>query len=198
MVVAKTKMRSDVCIGGITNNGESVRIVRSDRIQRYNIGEVWEMEVRHTENRRPPHLEDIEVTRSEFLGTASTTRIIRVIERWMPPINEITGLFEGHLASTASGSLYISERRGVPGFSTTFWRPDEDLTVQQDGPRIRYLYSGVDGVYSLPFVGFQQPLQTVPAGALVRVSLARWWRGVDHDIEERCYAQLSGWFFEHR
>ena len=45
------------------------------------------------------------------------------------------------------------------------------------------------------FVGFQEPLAEIPAGALVRISLAHWWRPRDHpEEEERCYLQLSGWF----
>ena len=35
----------------------------------------------------------------------------------------------------------------------------------------------------------------IPAGTLVRVSLAHWWRPEDdHTGELRCYVQLSGWF----
>ncbi len=45
------------------------------------------------------------------------------------------------------------------------------------------------------FVGFQEPLAEIPAGAVVRISLAHWWRPRDHpEEEERCYLQLSGWF----
>ena len=44
-------------------------------------------------------------------------------------------------------------------------------------------------------MGFQEPVGTIPAGALVRLSLAHWWRPAgDDDGEYRCYVQLSGWF----
>ena len=47
----------------------------------------------------------------------------------------------------------------------------------------------------MPYVGFADPIERIPKGALVRVSLARWWRPDDApDMEERCYLQLSGWF----
>ena len=40
-----------------------------------------------------------------------------------------------------------------------------------------------------------QPLKNIPAGSLLRVSLARWWK---HPNEEAaalsCHLQLSGWF----
>ena len=52
-----------------------------------------------------------------------------------------------------------------------------------------------DGGRTLTFVGFQEPIETIPAGALVRVSLAHWWRPEDDQTGElRCYVQLSGWF----
>ncbi|HSN77106.1 MAG TPA: DNA helicase RecQ, partial [Anaerolineae bacterium] len=51
------------------------------------------------------------------------------------------------------------------------------------------------GGCTLVFVGFQEPIQVIPAGALVRVSLSHWWRREDHPEDEpRCYVQLSGYF----
>jgi ATP-dependent DNA helicase RecQ len=45
------------------------------------------------------------------------------------------------------------------------------------------------------FVGFQEPVEVIPAGTLLRVSLAHWWRPrEDADVEPRCYVQLSGWY----
>ena len=53
------------------------------------------------------------------------------------------------------------------------------------------------GVVPLTFVGFQEPLEIIPAGTLLRVSLAHWWRPEDTPEAEECrYAQLSGWFFK--
>ena len=50
---------------------------------------------------------------------------------------------------------------------------------------------------TLTFVGFQEPIEIIPAGMLLRVSLAHRWRPKDQpDAEERHYAQISGWFFE--
>jgi hypothetical protein len=44
--------------------------------------------------------------------------------------------------------------------------------------------------------GMEAPVARIEAGQLVRVSLAGWWRPREADpgFEERCYAQLSGWF----
>ena len=76
-----------------------------------------------------------------------------------------------------------------------FWRPDQPLGLDYQGKRIRYRYPGEDGGRTITFVGFQEPVEVIPAGTLVRVSLAHWWRPTDKPEQElRCYVQLSGWF----
>ena len=114
----------------------------------------------------------------------------------MPPVTGGANLLYAGLTQAArTGALYIAERTGIPPFSTTFWRPDQPLQMTDDSKRIRYRYPTPDGGRTLTFVGFQEPIETIPAGALVRVSLAHWWRPEDdHAGELRCYVQLSGWF----
>ena len=69
--------------------------------------------------------------------------------------------------------------------------------ADDDGKRIRYRYPTADDGRTLTFVGFQQPLPQIPAGTLLRVSLAHWWRPDEMpDGELRCYVQLSGWYEE--
>ena len=106
-------------------------------------------------------------------------------------------LYEGLLKSTGSGSLYIAVGGDIPPYSTMFWRPDQPLTRDTEGRRIRYRYPTENGGCTLTFVGFQEPLETIPAGTLLRVSLAHRWRPKDQpDAEERHYVQISGWFPE--
>ena len=45
----------------------------------------------------------------------------------------------------------------------------------------------------MPYVGFEEAVETIPAGTLVRVSLARWW-DTNGTTEDRCSLQLSGWY----
>lgn len=52
---------------------------------------------------------------------------------------------------------------------------------------------GRPAMFSIKYVGFAEPINKIPAGTLVRVSLARWWRPTETS-EERCYLQLSGWY----
>ena len=114
----------------------------------------------------------------------------------MPPVTgEPNNLFDGRLQATSAGGLYIAERTGLPSRSTMFWRPDQPLALDYEGKRIRYRYATEDGGRTITFVGFQDPVETIPAGTLLRLSLAHWWRPTDKPDEElRCYVQLSGWF----
>ena len=100
----------------------------------------------------------------------------------MPPkIGHPRELYEGLLQTSGSGALYIAERSGVPPYSTTFWRPDAELIRDTDGRRVRYRYPTANGGCTLTYVGFEEPLKTIPAGTLVRVSLAQWWKPIDRN-----------------
>ncbi len=202
LIVAKTRLGSGVCIGAITEEGESVRLIpfnedSHDRANReYEIGDVWEIASRPETSLIPPHNEDIRVREKRYLYLASASELEGAIERFMPPkIGGPTVLYEGLLQSTGSGALYIAKQNDIPPYSTTFWRPDQPLSRDTEGKRVRYRYPTNNGGSTLTFVGFQEPLEVIPAGTLVRVSLARWWRPEDTpDAEGCCYAQLSGWF----
>ena len=200
LIVAKTRQGTHACIGGITFEGQSVRLVAADAAVNehagmdYAVGEVWEVDIRPTENLVPPHVENVVVWSKRRLGTAADP--ISSIEQRMPPVSGgIEALFSGLALAWSSGALYITERGGVPPYSTMFWRPDQALQRSDDGKRIRYRYAAAGGGRTLVFVGFQEPIETIPAGTLLRVSLAHWWRPAeDEDGELRCYVQLSGWF----
>ena len=160
----------------------------------YEIGEVWEVEASPAAEVIPPHVENIIVRDKRRLGPMSTPEVF--IDRRMPAQQGGTeALYEGLTQTTSSGALYITEATGVPSFSTMFWRPDRPLTLDTEGKRIRYRYPTPDGGCSLTFVGFQEPIETLPAGTLLRVSLAHWWRPRERaEAELRCFLQLSGWY----
>jgi ATP-dependent DNA helicase RecQ len=199
LIVAKTRQGTHACIGGITYEGQSVRLVAADAAVNehagmdYAVGEVWEVDLRPAEKLVPPHVENVVVWSKRRLGLAADP--ISSIEQRMPPVNGgIEALFSGLALSGSTGALYITERGGVPSCSTMFWRPDQPLQRSDDGKRIRYRYPAAGGGRTLVFVGFQEPIETIPAGTLLRVSLAHWWRPEeDDDGELRCYVQLSGW-----
>lgn len=202
LIVAKTRMGGGACIGAITEKGESVRLIpfnvdpHDDANQEYEVGDVWEISAEPVTNLIPPHIENVVVYEKHRLGTANNS--IDSIERFMPPENgHPFELYEGLLQSTENGALYIAKQNGIPSYSTTFWRPDQSLHRDTEGKRVRYRYPTENGGCTFTFVGFQEPPEVIPAGTLLRVSLAHWWQPADTpDVEERCYAQLSGWFFK--
>ncbi len=138
-------------------------------------------------------MEDVLVEEYRHAGSLSPAELVSKIWQKHPPHEgDVRGLFTGKLRRTENGSLYLGPGEGVPRFSTQFWVPDEPLklgiTEEKGGTRHRYYY----GDLRLAYVGEETPAKVIPAGTIVRVSLARWWAG-DTGGEERCYLQLSGW-----
>jgi len=203
LIVAKTRQGGGACIGGITFEGQSVRLIAHDAATNehvgleYQVGEVWDIEAAPPARIVPPHVENVIVQGKRRLG-AMPGPIPFIEERLPPVIGGVELLYEGLTNCAPGGALFIAQRTGVPAYSTTFWRPDQPLQRDEDSKRIRYRYPTPDGGRTLTFVGFQEPVDVIPAGALVRVSLAHWWRPRDagDEIEQRCYVQLSGWFLE--
>lgn len=194
-------MGSGACIGAIAEDGRSLRLIAPDAEravrfnQEYEVGDVWELiATRPVADAKAPHTEDIIVDEKRYLGQARS--LIASIEKHMPPqTGEIETLFDGLLQVTEFGSMFVAERSGVPGYSTLFWRPPAPLALDDSGVRIRYRYPTDDGDRVLSFTGYQDPIAEIPAGTLVRLSLARWWHPADGSGgEPRCYVQLSGWF----
>lgn len=190
------------CVGGL-----ELRTNRSLRLLQPNgqnmpdnmpleVGEIWEMDYVPRQNPRPPHTEDVLLRRYDYLRRQpNLSAFIR--KRVHPWQGSPEQLFEGKLCSTPSGSGFVSAERGVPSQSTGYWISDQDLVVEEQFGRLRYIYPVDQGVRSLPYVGLGEPVDCIPQGTLLRVSLARWWRREDNlDVEERCYLQLSGWYEE--
>ncbi|RKU08113.1 DNA helicase RecQ [Candidatus Poribacteria bacterium] len=198
-------MGSGACIGAITETGQSVRLIpfnadpHDGANGEYEVGEIWEISAEPETSLIPPHNENIVVHKKSRLHPAKDTKdLVSAIELLMPPkTGDPRELYEGLLKTTSSGSLYIAVDGDIPPYSTTFWRPDQPLTRDTEEKRIRYRYPIENGSCTFTFVGFQEPIETIPAGMLLRVSLAHRWKPKDQpDAEERHYAQLSGWFFE--
>ncbi|MFN2203894.1 MAG: RecQ family ATP-dependent DNA helicase, partial [Caldilineaceae bacterium] len=201
LIVAKTRMRGGACIGAISTTGQSLRLVPADLDPdgsfnlEYNVGEVWELDdFQFATDLVPPHVENVLVHRKHIEYRHDNPE--RLIEGLMPPACGGVGLlYDGLVQTSVSGSMFISEGTGVPGFSTMFWRPDNPLTLDDSGKRLHYSYPTPNGPAKLAYVGFQDVVEEIPAGTLVRVSLAHWWRPDESDeMELRCYLQLSGWY----
>ncbi len=207
LIVAKTRMNKGACIGAITESGESVRLIpfnadpHDGANREYEIGDIWEITAEPVPETEliPPHNENIVVHKKSRIHTAKDSKdLVSAIELLMPPkIGHPRELYDGLLQNTESGRLHIAKQNGIPPYSTTFWKTDQPLTLDIEKQNPRYRYPTENGGCTFTFGGFQEPLETIPADTLLRVSLAHWWRPEDNPtVEERCYAQISGWFLE--
>jgi len=200
LIVAKTRRGSGACIGAIGEARESLRLEAVDAATNeaagleYKVGEVWQIEGRPVAEVIPPHVENFVVTGKQRLK--SLDNLAPAIKWAMPPVEGgIEQLYEGWTGVTTAGGLYVTERLGIPPYSTLFWLPDRPLRLDTSAKRLRYRYPTEYGGRTLTFTGFQEPLELIEPGTLLRVSLAHWWRPEDKPEDElRCYVQLSGWF----
>ena len=90
LIVAKTRQGSGACIGGITFEGHSVRLIAADAAfnehvgLEYVVGEVWELDATPADQVIPPHVENIVVRSKRRLGPM--TDPVPFIEAHMPPV----------------------------------------------------------------------------------------------------------------
>ncbi len=200
LIVAKTRRGPGACIGAISTTGQSLRLEDSEAEYNesagleYEIGEVWEIDGHPAYEVVPPHVENYVVSDKRRLKTIDG--VDALINRLMPPSQGgIEQLYQGYTGATGAGALYVSESIGLPTFSTMFWVPDKPLHLDKSGKRLRYRYPTPDGGRTLTYVGFQEPVEVIAEGTLLRISLAHWWKPREKPGEElRCYLQLSGWF----
>ncbi len=201
VIVSKTHMSNAACIGGITANGRSVRLLDENGYNQptyndFKVRQVWRMRFRERPNPVAPHLEDVLVDSKELRGSLrDDLTMLQLVERFDVPIwrGSPDELFDNCLLWTNYGSGYISSNGQIPSQSVGFWIPDRDLTKRIFYERVRYDYPNINGWRSLPYVGFDRAIDVIPSGSLVRVSLARWWDR-DGETEDRCALQLSGWY----
>jgi ATP-dependent DNA helicase RecQ len=203
LIVAKTQMGQGACVGGLTITGQNVRLLQSGpfapqpKDTPYEVGDVWDLELAEVPEIERPHVEDVVVVRGRKLYTADNLpqRIQKLARPWRGSLHN---LFPGCLQTTPEGSSYVAQSTGLPIMSVGFWLTDKLLHLHHEPTKIRYAYLDDNGhTYYLTYVGFAPAVPLIPAGTLLRVSLARWWKPVyDLNGEPRCYLQLSGWFGE--
>lgn len=197
LIVGRTKMSgSSRCIGGLAHDGRSVRLVKQngqwDTSSQFDVGDIWDIDFTPMKGLVDPHTEDVLVNKFSYVGQQKNlaAHLLSRLEPWQGGIDQV---FEGRLGFTGNDNGYISHARGVPAYSTWFWVSDEDLSLRDDGKH--YDYPSDYSNKGMSYVGEPAAIPIIPAGTLVRLSLARWWKPQDvEDLEERCYLQLSGWF----
>lgn len=181
-------------------NGRFVRLLDSqgnhyDLDTDIHVGGAYTITAHVRKGLRPPHVEDVLVTSMKYEGAIGSSQKLAEILTERLKVKVWSGstdvLFDGNLHWTDGGSGYVSESGGIPSNSVGFWRPNRPIVRKDFHKKVRYSYP--IRWRNIPFVGFQEPVDVIPAGTLVRVSLARWWAPEELE-EQRCYLQLSGWY----
>lgn len=210
IIVSKTHMSNAACIGALATNGKYIRLLNEGGYNQpidteFEVRQVWEIEFEERINKKPPHIEDVIIKSKKLKGTLKEElTMLQMVQRFNAPIwkGSPDTLFDGLLNWTNNGSGYINEVGGIPRHSVGFWISDQPLKrhilsgQRDDGSEwksTRYNYPNVNGWRNLPYVGFEESIEIIPAGTLLRVSLARWW-DTNRTTEDRCSLQLSGWY----
>ena len=201
IILSKTHMNNgQCCIGGLTLGGRYVRLLNEHEENQpedtdLKPKQAWEIEFTERPNNTAPHIEDILVTNRVSKGRLKDSITVKdfIQKREIPIWNgHPDNLFNNLIQWTSSGSGFIDRDGGVPNHSVGFWISDRDLK-RRDYNGIRYQYPQADGWRSVKFKGFQNPVDLIPAGTLIRVSLSRW-KAFNENENPKCWLQLSGWY----
>jgi hypothetical protein len=116
-----------------------------------------------------------------------------IVRAGRPHVGEPTDLFGGMLQFRNTGSAYLPMVNPLPAWSVEFWVLPRPLTHSAFENKHRYRMAGHPGLV-VTYVGHETPVLTIPAGTIVRLSLARWWTNPNAPEEgPGCALQLSGW-----
>lgn len=193
LIVSKTKLGENFCMGGIElHTNKFIRLF--DLYGRYQplntpfkVGQVWDICYTEAPATKPPHVEDVRISKSTYITTIDPNNyIITNCKIWQ---GDPTILYDSKL-KWENGSGYLNDPNNLPQNSVGFWQSDKDL-VLKDG------YYNYNSVFKknkrIRYKGADNPIPVIKANALIRVSLAKWWLK-DQNTESRCYLQLSGWY----
>jgi ATP-dependent DNA helicase RecQ len=151
------------------------------------------MEYRDRPNLHAPHIEDVLVSRGSHTGEVEKLEALlrRETRPWRgnPRL-----LFHGTVSGTPSGTAYVPKETPPPKCSTGYWIPGHDLERLSYDEKIRFLYLGDGPIDRFSWVGMEDPPESIPAGSLVRVSLARLYSS--SSAPAGYYVQISGVYFE--
>lgn len=192
-------MSNGVCIGALDLEYRAVRVLPQfghahPHDAAYRLGDVWDLPLRSLPFVEPPHVEDAVLTgeghlidRVQDVGQW----VLGGITPWRGPASEA---LEGQLQRSESGRVFVGKDQ-IPSSSVGFWIPDRPLVRVEQREREFYSYTDHGGArWRFSYAGTAPSLKILPAGVLVRLSLARWWAPDDSSLPEACYAQVSGWF----
>lgn len=198
VIAGRTRMRDDcLCIGGhdLDDRFRSVRLLDkfgdhwpSDSA--FRVGDVWAIRYQRKGSARPPHVEDAFVMEHRHVARVDDLKSL-VLRHRQPWAGGPEVLFDGTVRNSGRGSAYIPKHGRLPGCSTGYWLPDEDLAPRiLESGRVRVESTGKSAISRITWVGVEDPPGRIEARQLVRVSLSRLF-GTD-TVPEGYYVQISG------
>lgn len=204
VILARTRMKDNrVCIGGYSVlEGRYVRLlVRENNYikntrdtEPYHIGEIYKLEYENRPNITLPHCEDVIVLSSNI---SENQPIYSEFLDFLPKIAlfglHIKDLFNG-LLKWQNESGFLIEKFGLPNSSVMVVSLNHDLFLsKKDNNYYYYIDKSLGEVFKVKYVGVDDKshIKKVPAGKLLRFSLARWWDGNGNFSKNRAYLQLS-------
>jgi len=154
-------------------------------------GEVWELDYTDHAEPDPPHVEDVLVSAAKRVETLSAEDVRSLIlENEKPWKGGPEELFDGTAAATPNGRVYVPGDGQLPTRSTGYWLPDDELIKRISFQKAKFLYAGVSELDEFTWAGMADSPARIPAGSLVRVSLARWFN--PPSAPAGYYVQISG------
>ncbi len=209
VIVGKTKMKGGVCVGGLIEaTGQSVRLIPKGASCNpsdtdFDVGEVWDLDIKPRAGVSPPHVEDHDILRAGTLAHE-----IEDLDEWLrenaePWEGDRTALFAGTLEFRDNGTAYVPTAGELPDCSTGFWvLPNKmvyDPFVKGNGEEVPYYRLVSGNPVKMKYVGLLPVAQlprVLPAGTLVRLSLAHAWPTAPREEDrDKLFLQLSGWFY---
>lgn len=199
LIVAKTKWGEFFCIGAIEiNTNKYLRLMDLNggyqpSNTQFKVGEIWDVKYLSTPG-KPPHIEDVKVISKEQIDTVNPNNYITAnCKIWRGDLNDV---YDSKL--TWDNGSGLNNPKDVPTNSVGFWQSDRDLILRNNFGKPCYTYS-YNNIFKrdkkIPYKGEMSALDTLPAGTLIRLSLAKWWNPPEKpEMEKRCYLQLSGWY----
>ena len=199
-----------VCVGAMATDGEPVRLVLRDFHHHFfpadrapAPGAILDITGRHSNDLELPHVEDFVVDDWSEIRAIQDSEVARLVREWA-----VNHSADGRLLDTFDGRLTRIENSVVllpgytpPRFSVWFWTADQEIPIRKDarGGVHAYVETGrasnsqYDHPASVPMKSLDAGAwadQTIPGGALLRLSLGRPWK--EGKPSDACWLQISG------
>jgi len=202
LIVSKTHMSTAACVGGLVLvNNRYVRLLNPGNYNQstdtdFEVGEIYDITFTDRVDIHPPHIEDVIITSKRFLRRVDDMPNFITQRNILDWNGHIDNLFDGFLSWTDSGTGYIPLEKEMPNQSVGFWISNRELIKVTFGNKVRYRYPNGRDFRNISYVGYQETLETIPTGTILRVSLSRVFPPEVSEINSPrgYYLQLSGWY----